>query len=496
MTNESRTLGKFFLLDWDNVDNINKSRDEKGINRVTQTSLLRLMSEFSASNHQPETLGRVVFDKNYAASGHRRAYSLGSAFSVMKLDHNKIPFDLMQPGLENDEFDHNLVRLKIDAQDFENPDRSQGFIQYAMPDINKEQTVKVGFGSDFNNFRARPASRIEPKEYARLKERGRIAEFSGGDEMEVVNTAGFLNKLEQVLERYEDQTHSFYDDELNMHMDGRIEVLINPKEVLEFLKSFADERSAFEDVISFEAVGRLNTGNSLGELPYAVFYHRETDKFYGKLLSVGRNSALRHLLNKNFPIHEDFSKYHYGAIMRDLQQNPNKSVRMYGRPHAEMISDESGTRRQVNSIKVLRDGREGVYMRRVRIKNGTIIPNHIDPTQEEVDFSVCGPRTASINDQTRLMMKRGQRQSRLVWGVDQTLVPHGMFEHAPRLVFYFDDLYRTMKLHSSITDVTKMTYGGMFAPVLFETHSEFSGVKVATVVGPMDQTTKGSVIPQ
>jgi len=169
---------------------------------------------------------------------------------------------------------------------------------------------------------------------------------------------------------------------------------------------------------------------------------------------------------------------------------------MYGRPHAEMISDESGTRRQVNSIKVLRDGREGVYMRRVRIKNGTIIPNHIDPTQEEVDFSVCGPRTASINDQTRLMMKRGQRQSRLVWGVDQTLVPHGMFEHAPRLVFYFDDLYRTMKLHSSITDVTKMTYGGMFAPVLFETHSEFSGVKVATVVGPMDQTTKGSVIPQ
>lgn len=496
MTNSENIKGKFMLIDWDSVENVNKSREQKGINPVSQSSLLRLLSQFSASNHQPETLGRVVFSKDYAAAGHRRAYSLGSAFSVMRMDHTKVPFDLMDKrGVTNDEFETNGVHVNVEFQD-DDMDISQGFIQYAEPDMNSEQQVKVGYGYEFNRFRGRPTSRIEGNEYARLKEQNRLATLPSGEEIEVVSTEGFLDKLDKVYARYEDQTHAFYDDDLGIFMDGRIEVLLDPTKVLRFLESFADDRSAFEDVISFEAVGRIPTATSIGELPFDVFYDERSDSFYGKVLSVGRNAALRELLGEILPIHEDFALYNYSGIMRDLYNHPGKIVRMYGRPHAEVTTDDDGTRREVNSIKLLRDGREGVYMRRVRIPNGTIVPTHIDPSQDEIDFNVCGTKKSPLADEIRFTMLEGQRQSRKVWGVDKTLVPHGMFEHAPRLVFYFDDLYRTMKLHAAITNRTKMTYGGMFAPVLFETVSELSGVKVATVVGPMDQTTKGSVVPQ
>lgn len=486
--------GAFRLFNVAPLDEINKVRDENGVNRVTYSSILRNLSEFAELNNQPTTIGRVVFNENFAAAGHRRAYSLGSSFSVMQFDFDKVPYDLSQEALSRHNPDQSYVNLNIAVdEEAENPYK-EGFIQFPNPTLDKLQTARLGFGPRFNAYRGRPAARIRPSEYQQLVDNNRITIIDGSEEIEIVKTEDFLKKLQRVHDDLEDRTHLFYLTKEQMHIEGRVDVFLNPQKVLKFLKSVRDERSSFEDVIAFEATGEAHTATWTGEFPFAVLYNEKRDAFYGKLLGGGQRKEMDHLVGKIFPIFNDFKEFHYGPLVHDLYQNPGKARRMYGVIHKEFINGESDPR---ISIKLTRNGSPGVYMRRVRIPNGTIIPRNIDSSQAEIDYTLTGGvKTSSVDDHIVFPLLAGQQQYRQVYAPDRTLVDVGMFEQAPRLVFYFDDLYRIMKLHASVTDRTKMSYSGMNQPVLFETVSEFSGVKVSSVAGLMDQSTKGSVIPQ
>lgn len=486
--------GAFRVFNAAPLDEINKVRDENEVNRVTYSSILRNLSEFAVANNQPTTVGRVVFNENFAAAGHRRAYSLGSSFSVMQFDFDKVPYDFSREAMERHNPDQSYVNLEVSVQeDAENP-KKEGFIQFPNPAEDEVQTARIGFGPRYNAYRGRPAARIRPNEYEYLTANNRITIIDGTEEIEVVKTEDFVKKLQRVHDDLEDRTNLFYLPKADMYIEGRIDVFLNPQKVLNYLDSIRDERSTFEDVIAFEATGEAHTATWTGEYPFAIVYNEKRDNFYGKLLGSGQRKELDHMVGKIFPIFNDFRDNRYGPIVRHLYENPGKARRMYGVLHKEFVEGEEEPR---VSIKLTRSGSAGIYMRRIRIPNGTIIPRNIDSSQKEIVYNVVGgTKTSSDKDHAVFPLLEGQQQYREVFAPDRTLVKIGMFEQSPRLVFYFDDLYRIMKLHASVTDRTKMSYSGMNQPVLFETVSEFSGVKVSSVVGLMDQSTKGSVIPQ